>query len=447
MVEREFALEVVRRLRDAGFAALWAGGCVRDQLLGLEPHDYDVATDARPEQVRPLFRRTVEVGVSFGVVEVIGPRVDGDHLKVQVATFRTEGPYSDGRRPDRVEFSSPEADARRRDFTVNGMFFDPLAGQVLDYVGGQADLQARILRAIGDPRERIAEDKLRMLRAVRIAARFGFTIEKQTRAAIIEMAPQISVVSAERITDEFRKMLVHERRSAAMNLLWELGLLHALLPELVPMKGLPQGAPGEPAGDLWDHVMRVLDLLVEPSFALAFAALLHDVGKPRVVGRTPDKYTFHSHEHVGRRVAHDIAVRFRLSNADRERIEWLVEKHQYLAEAPRMRPSRLNPVLVHPGIGELLALHRADALASGRDDSHVIYCERLLASTPRELLDPPPLLSGEDLIAAGLPPGPRFKEILDAGREAQLDGTLTDRAAALEWLKRQLAHSPETPTA
>jgi poly(A) polymerase len=439
MVEREFALEVVRRLRDAGFAALWAGGCVRDQLLGLEPHDYDVATDARPEQVRPLFRRTVEVGASFGVVEVIGPRYNGDHIKVQVATFRTEGPYSDGRRPDHVEFASPEADAQRRDFTVNGIFFDPLTGQVLDYVNGQADLRAGILRAIGDPRARFAEDKLRMLRAVRIAARFAFTIEEHTRAAIVEMAPQIGVVSAERITDEFRKMLVHERRSTAMNLLWDLGLLHAILPELVSMKGLPQGAPGEPAGDLWDHVMQVLDRLVEPSFTLALAALLHDVGKPRVVGRTPDRYTFHSHEHVGSRIAHDIALRFKLSNAERERIEWLVEKHQYLAEAPRLRPSRLQPVLLHPGIGELLALHRADAQASGRDDSHVVYCERLLSSTPRERLDPPPLLTGDDLLAAGLAPGPRFKELLDAARAAQLDGALADRAAALEWLKQQLA--------
>jgi poly(A) polymerase len=439
--ERVFATEVVQKLRDAGFQALWAGGCVRDQLLGLEPHDYDVATDARPEQVQRLFRRSVAVGASFGVVEVLGPKVAGETLKVQVATFRTEGPYSDGRRPDRVEYSSPEADARRRDFTINGMFFDPLAGQVIDYVGGQADLKARLLRAIGDPVQRIAEDKLRLLRAVRIAARFDLTIDPPTRVAIQAMAPQIIMVSAERITDEFRKMLVHATRVRALNLLWDLGLVSPILPELLPMKGLPQGLPGAPTGDLWDHVLRVLDLLHEPSFALALAALLHDVGKPRTIGRTQDRYTFYHHEHVGRDMADKICLRFKVSNADRERVTWLVEKHQYLADARQMKPSKLKTILAHPGNQELLALHRADALAWNRSTEHVDYCEHLLREWPPEELDPPSLITGQDLIQLGLEPGPRFKELLDHVREAQLDGQIRTTEAALELVRRLVRYA------
>ena len=353
MTEKQFATQVVHKLRNAGFQALWAGGCVRDQLLGLSPQDYDVATDATPEQVQKLFPRTYAVGASFGVIEVIGRRKrSGPPLRVQVTTFRTEGPYSDGRHPDHVRFATAREDALRRDFTINGMFFDPVSGQVIDYVGGQADLQAGILRAIGNPAERFAEDKLRMLRAVRFAARFELEIEPSTAAAIRAMADQIRTVSAERIAEELRKMLTDRHRVRAMELMWQMGLVHPLLPELVPLKGLPQGHPDCPQGDLWDHVMKVLDHLRQPSFPLAFAALLHDIGKPRVMGRKPDRYTFHNHEHVGRRLAGDICRRLKLSNAERDRVEWLVEKHQYLADAPRMRKAKLKRILVHPGIAE-----------------------------------------------------------------------------------------------
>ncbi len=436
MDARQFAHEVVRTLRDAGFQALWAGGCVRDQLLGLNPHDYDVATDARPEAVRKLFRRTIEVGASFGVVEVLGPRRDAEQLKVQVATFRTEGPYSDGRHPDRVEFSTPEGDALRRDFTINGMFFDPLIEQVIDFVGGQADLKARTLRAIGDPRQRFAEDKLRLLRAVRIASRFDFTIEPRTWAAVLDMADQIQVVSAERISDELRKMLTDANRVRALNLLWETGLVRSLLPELAPMRGLPQGPPEAPIGDLWEHTLDVLNRLHQPSFTLALAALLHDVGKPRTVGRMPDRYTFYHHEHVGRDMASAICLRFRLSNAERERVEWLVEKHQYLAEVKQMKTSKLKTILAHPGIRELLALHRADAEAWGRSTEHVEYCEQLLREWSEEELNPAPLVNGHDLIRMGLTPGPRFKEILERLREAQLEGQIRNRKEALEMVRR-----------
>jgi poly(A) polymerase len=441
-----FALDVVKRLRAAGFQALWAGGCVRDRLLGLAPADYDVATDARPEAVRKLFRRTIAVGASFGVVEVLGPRLPDEVITVQVATFRSEGPYSDGRHPDRVEFTTPQGDALRRDFTINGMFFDPLAGHVIDYVGGQADLRDKILRAIGDPAERFAEDKLRLLRAVRFAARFDLEIEPGTYSAIRQMADQITVVSAERITDEFRKMLTHPSRVRAMNLLWELGLVEPIVPELMPMKGLPQGRPDAPNGDLWDHVLRVLDRLKEPSFPLAFAALLHDVGKPRTIGRTADKYTFYHHEHVGRDMADRIATRFKLSNVERERIEWLVERHMYLCDARHMKMSKLKTILVHPGIRELLALHRADADASGRDTDHVEYCEQLLSQWTEADLNPQPLVTGHDLLQRGLEPGPLFTDLLAQIREAQLEGKIRSSEEAMQLLEQILRErSPLIP--
>jgi poly(A) polymerase len=440
MTERQFATDVVRRLRQAGYQALWAGGCVRDELLGLTPHDYDVATSATPEQVRALFRRTVAVGMSFGVIEVLGGSKEMP-LKVQVATFRSDVSYSDGRHPDAVVFSTPEEDARRRDFTINGMFFDPLENKLIDYVGGQEDLRARTLRAIGDPVERFTEDKLRMLRAVRMAARFDLEIEPGTAAAVRHMADQIVSVSAERIADELRKLLVHPRRSRGVNLLHDLGLAAAVLPELTEMKGLPQGPPAAPTGDLWDHVMKVLDLLgPQPSFPLAFAALLHDVGKRRTVGRTPDRYTFYYHEHVGRRLASEISLRLKLSNEERERIEWLVEKHQYLCDVRTMRKSKLKTILHHPGIGELLALHRADALASGRGTDHVEFCEELLRGLPPL---PPPPITGDDLRLLGLEPGPLFKRLLDAVREAQLEETLSTRAEAVRLVYRLLGEWDE----
>ncbi|MCI0640652.1 MAG: CCA tRNA nucleotidyltransferase [Gemmataceae bacterium] len=436
MSERDFAISVVRRLQEAGFQALWAGGCVRDELLGLVPKDYDVATDAHPEDVQRLFRRTVAVGASFGVIEVLGPKVGDQFLKVQVATFRSDTTYSDGRRPDAVVFSSPKEDALRRDFTINGMFFDPLKGELHDFVGGQADLHARVLRAIGDPRQRFQEDKLRLLRAVRIATRFELTLEPATEAAIKDMAPTLPVVSAERIAEELRQLLVHPRRARGLNLLHDLGLVKAILPELLPMRGLPQGPPAAPTGNLWDHVLAVMDLIgPDPPFALAMATLLHDVGKPRVVGRTAAAYTFYHHEHVGARIAGEIADRLKLSNVERERIVWLVEKHQYLSDARAMKPSKLKTTLSHPGIRELLTLHRADALASSRSIDHVDYCESLLKEWTTADLNPPPLVTGHDLAALGLEPGPLYKTILDAVREAQLDGTIGAHEEALDIVK------------
>ena len=447
MTEREFALDVVRRLQQAGYAALWAGGCVRDEHLGLSPDDYDVATDARPDQLRPLFKHRNEIGASFGVVQVIGPRgTDGEWLTVEVATFRSDGTYTDGRRPDSVVFSSPEEDAKRRDFTINGMFFDPVKAQLIDYVGGQADLRAKVLRAIGNPAERFTEDKLRILRAVRMATRFDLAIDPETQAAATQMAAQISAVSPERIAEELRKLLTHPNRARGLWLLREFGLIEPVLPEMVPAFTLPQGLPSAPTGTLWEHTVRVVEELKGPvSFPLAFAAILHDVGKPRTFARTPDRYTFHRHEHVGKQMAEAIADRLRLSTAEKTRIAWLVEKHQYLADAPTMRASKLKPILVHPGIRELLELHRADALATGKGLDHVTFCERMLRDTPPEELNPAPAVTGDDLIAMGLKPGREFKRLLDAVREAQLEGQIRSKADGLQFVRELRSAPPPAP--
>jgi poly(A) polymerase len=410
MTEREFALDVVRRLQGAGFVALWAGGCVRDELLGLIPQDYDVATSARPEQLRPLFRRRNEIGAHFGVVQVIGPRGDGgEWLTVEVATFRSDGAYIDGRRPDAVTFSTPEEDAQRRDFTVNGMFFDPVREELTDFVGGRADLAAKVLRAIGDPVARFTEDKLRILRAARMATRFDLAIDPATHAAARRMAPAVGVVSAERIAEELRKLFAHRNRARGMGLLRELALLEPILPELA-------------ARSEWDRLVRVVEGVgVAAPFPLAFAAALHTLGAAS---------------------AERIAGRLKLSTAETVRLCWLVENHRVLLDAPAMRASKLKPLLVHPGIGELLALHRAVALAGGGRVEHVEFCERLIRDTAPEVLNPPPLVTGEDLIALGLKPGPAFKPLLDAVRAAQLDLQVTTTERALALVRQLLAGLP-----
>jgi poly(A) polymerase len=324
---------------------------------------------------------------------------------------------------------------------------------VIDFVGGRADLDAKVLRAIGDPYERFREDRLRLLRAVRMAARFQLTLDPSTQQAIKEKASAIGEgVSAERIAEELRKMLTDSHRVQAMRLLMDLGLAAAVMRELLPMRGLPQGRPrpgvplpppgmpGPPSpDDLWEHTLAVLGHLEKPSFPLALAALLHDVGKPRTVGMTPDRYTFHGHEHVGRQVANTIGLRLRLSNDERERVEWLVEKHQALADSERLRPAKLKTLLVHPGIEELIALHRADARASGRDEAAIDHAVRLRAEWDAAgTLWPTPLLTGHDLLEMGIAQGPVFKQVLEMVREQQMDGTLRTREEALEFVRRLL---------
>ena len=408
---REFAASVVARLRESGFEAYWAGGCVRDTLLGLEPADYDVATDARPERVAQLFRKTIGVGVSFGVVRVLGPRGAGD---VEVATFRSDGAYLDGRRPEAVAFSTAEHDASRRDFTINGMFLDPADGRVIDYVGGKDDLRRRILRAIGDASARFAEDKLRLLRAVRFAARFDMAIEPATWSAVVAMAPQVTAVSAERIAQELRRMLVHPSRSVAMDMAYRAGLIAAALPPLAELKN----RPGPTAGDLWSHTLRVLEGLPDaPSFPLAFAALVHETAD---VATSPTAVE-----------ARAMTSSLKLSNADRERIAWLVENQRALIRPRDLPRHRLKRLLASEGIADLLALHRAEALASTGDVAHVAYCEDYLRTLPDGPIDPPPLVTGHDLARHGHRPGPGFSALLAAVRDAQLDGVIASRDDAL----------------
>jgi poly(A) polymerase len=437
-LRRAFALDVVRRLRHAGYQSLWAGGCVRDLILGQQPADYDVATDATPEQAMEVLPYpAIRVGISFGVVRVRHPRQSG--VEVEVATFRSDGAYIDGRRPVSVVFSSPEIDAKRRDFTINGMFLDPLTDEIIDFVGGRQDLERHILRAIGDPEARLREDRLRVLRAIRLAARFGLDIEPATMRALRAMAAQVVSVSAERIAQELRRMLMHESRTSAMELALDTGVLAVVLPCVLAMKGLFQGKPMQPEGDLWDHTMLVLSLLpVEPSFTLALAALLHDVGKPSTRVYRRGRYSLHNHEQAGGRIADSVCRDLKLSNAERERVVWLVERHQYLGEAKRMRESKLKRILAEPGILELLALHRANALASTGNAEQIDYCERYLRVQPHGPINPPPLLTGDDLVQHGLVPGAQFKALLEQVREAQLDGQLRSKGEALEWVDRHL---------
>jgi poly(A) polymerase len=435
--QRDFALDVVRKLRAAGYIAYWAGGCVRDQLLGRVAKDYDVATDAQPDQIREVFgrRRTLAIGAAFGVISVIGPRDAG---QVEVTTFRRDAAYSDGRHPDSVSFSGPEEDARRRDFTINGLFYDPLVDEVIDYVAGREDLARRVVRAIGEPHERFAEDKLRMLRAARFTATFGFQLDPATSAAIKEMAAQINVVSAERIALEMRQMLVHPSRTAALVLLLETGLLEAVLPEAVTMRGIPQGKPVQPEGDLRDHTLLVLANLRSPSFTLALAALLHDIGKPQTMSRRDGRLTFYDHELVGEQIAENICRRWKLSNKETERVAWLVRYHMYLGEARNMRWAKLQRMLTQEGIEELLDLHEADALASDGNTADIEYCRQLLKQPPEEL-NPSQLLTGHDLLRHGVPQGKHYKWLLERVRDAQLEKTIRGKRDALALVDRLLA--------
>jgi len=406
--QRQFAVEVVRRLRAAGFEAYWAGGCVRDQLLKRTPKDYDVATNATPPQIRELFgrRRTLAVGAAFGVIAVRGPRQAG---MVEVTTFRKDAAYSDGRHPDHVTFSSAQEDAARRDFTINGLFYDPLGEQVIDFVGGQADLAGGLIRAIGRPQERFAEDKLRMLRAIRFAATFAFRLEPETLAAIRQMAPQITVVSPERIAMEMHRMLVEPGRTTAVRLLLETGLAAAVLPEIVPADDAQRRR--------LERILTVLDRLRQPSFPLALAALLDEL--------------------VDAAGAQAVCRRWRLSNKEIDRLGRLVEHRAALQGARRMPHSALQPILIADGIEDLLALWEAVAPGSANE---VAYCRALL-NQPREVLDPPPLVTGDDLLQHGVPPGPQFRVLLQRVREAQLDGQLRTKAEALALVDRLMADS------
>jgi poly(A) polymerase len=431
---RTFAATIVEKLRHRGFQAYLVGGCVRDLLLGREPKDYDVATSATPEQVMSIFPETYAVGAQFGVVLVPAP--EGD---VEVATFRSDIGYSDGRHPDEVRFSTdPRKDVARRDFTINGMLLDPVSNEVLDFVGGRKDLEAKIIRTIGDPKQRFGEDKLRMLRAVRFAARFGYTIEPATFAAIEELAGEIHVVSRERVRDELTRMLTEGHARRAFLLLDESALLPEVLPEISAMKGVAQPPQFHPEGDVFVHTLLLLENLpAHCSPALAWGALLHDVGKPATFRVAPERIRFDGHVEVGVKMAQEICRRLRFSTDDTEQVLSLIDNHMRFGHATRMKESTLKRFLRMPHFDEHLALHRADCLASHGDLSIYEFAQKKLAAIPPDKMRPAPLVSGDDLIAAGYVPGPRFKEILSAVEDAQLEGRLSSKDAALAFVNSE----------
>jgi len=438
MDPKQGATNVVRTLRERGHQAWLVGGCVRDLVLGRAPVDYDVATDATPEQVMAIFPQTFAVGAQFGVVLVPFER-EGGHFNVEVATFRSDVGYSDGRHPDAVVYAqTPQEDVQRRDFTINGLLMDPVGGEVLDYVGGRVDLERGLLRTIGDPERRFAEDKLRMLRAVRFAARFGYRIDEPTFTAIRQLAPQIHRVSQERIRDEIVKMLTEGQARRAFELLDETGLLHEVLPEVERMKGVEQPPQFHPEGDVWIHTLLILEKLqAGGSATLALGALLHDVGKPPTFRVAPDRIRFDGHVEVGERMAEDIGQRLRLSHAEIEQVCALVANHLRFADAPRMKPSTLKRFFRLPKFEEHLELHRMDCLSSHADLSLYEFVQQKLAETPPEEIRPKPLVTGDDLIALGHAPGPAFKPMLRAAEDAQLEGRFATKDEALEFVRRE----------
>lgn len=418
---RDFAVDVVRTLRDAGFMALWAGGCVRDSLLGRRPKDYDVASAATPEQVIEVFgrRRTVPVGASFGVVMVLGPhRACG---QVEVATFRTDGRYLDGRRPSSVHFCSAEEDARRRDFTINGMFFDPLQEQVIDYVGGRADLAAGIVRAIGCASDRFTEDKLRMLRAIRFAATFGFELEAHTAAAIQSLARDIGQVSVERIAQELRRMLAHFTRERSFRLLQDTELLPVLFPQIYSVQAVPD--PAQRAARQ-QHSFEVLKALSGETFEPALCAVLLPLYQPD----QPER----QRAAAVRRQCQQL----KLSGAETDAVVWLAESLQRLQNAEQLPLHTLKPLLADARRDDLLHLAHAVATASAQPPVDADFCRRYLASTSQEQLNPEPLIDGQDLKALAVPSGPQFRRILDQLRREQLDEQLLTRPQALQRLQQ-----------
>jgi poly(A) polymerase len=439
---RQLADHICHVLRDRGHQAYLAGGCVRDILLGREPVDYDVATDATPDRVQELFPNSLAVGAKFGVVIV----TDGP-TQVEVATFRSDVGYSDGRHPDRVEYaSSPEEDVKRRDFTINGLMLDPVSNEVLDFVGGQKDLHAGIVRAIGNPDDRFREDKLRMIRAVRFAARFRYAIESGTFIAITKLAPDIFQVSAERIRDELTKILTEGAARRGFELLDETRLLPEILPEIARMKGVEQPPQFHPEGDVWIHTLMMIEQLKPGcSPTLGWGVLLHDVGKPPTFTSPsgPDgRIRFDRHVEVGAKMAEDICRRLRFSNDDTAQIVALVANHLRFKDVGQMKLSTLKRFVRLNHFEEHLELHRLDCLSSHRNLSAYDFVQRFLAETPAEQVRPPRLLTGEDLKALGYPPGPRFKEILAALEDAQLNGTIHNREEALRLIRDNFVASP-----
>ena len=432
MNARPLAVWIVEKLRSGGHAAYLAGGCVRDLLLGRDPKDYDVATDALAARVRELFPDALAVGAQFGVM-----LVRRDEVQVEIATFRSDHAYLDGRRPSAVTFtSSAEQDVRRRDFTINGLLLDPLSGEVLDFVGGRGDLDARKIRAIGDPAERLAENHLRLLRAVRFAARLEFEIEPATLAAITAQSASIAHVAVERVRDELVRILTEGGVRRGFELLDRTGLLPHLLPEISAMKGVEQPPQFHPEGDVWIHTLLMLEMMQRPSPTLALGVLLHDVGKPPTF-RVAERIRFDGHVELGAAMAVQILARLRFPRRQIEQVVALVANHLRFKDAPRMKESTLKRFMRMDGFEEHLELHRLDCLSSHRNLENYDFVLRAWSTLPQEALRPVRLLTGHDLLAAGYKPGPLFQQILHAVEEAQLENRISSRQQALAFVLAQ----------
>ena len=430
MSANEKAVFIVRRLREAGHEGYLAGGCVRDMLLKKAPQDYDIATSAKPEEIVKIFPDTIPVGAQFGVILVM---IDG--APFEVATFRHDGPYLDGRHPSHVRYGSLQEDVLRRDFTINGMVYDPIGDNIVDLVNGQKDLESRTIRAIGDPHTRFEEDRLRLIRAVRFAAGLRFNVEKATLAAICDLAPTVKLVSWERIGDEITRILMEGGGKRGFELLDETGLLEVLLPEVAAMKGVEQSPDYHPEGDVFTHTLLLLDQLEAPTESLAYGCLLHDVAKAVCVRKEGDRITFYGHMERGAEMAEVILQRLKRSRDTWERVSYLVRSHLRHTQAPNMRLSTLKRFLGEDGIGELLELTRIDALAANGDLTHYEFCKQKLAELEKEDIHPAPLVGGRDLMSLGLTPGPVYSQILAQIEEAQLGGEIKNRQEAIEWIR------------
>lgn len=431
MSQKDKAIAIVKRLRDEGYDSYLAGGSVRDMVLGKTPQDYDITTNAKPDDIVKIFPKTVPVGAQFGVILVM---VEGQPF--EVASFRHDGPYLDGRRPTHVRYGSLQEDIFRRDFTINGMVYDPIADHIIDLVGGRVDLESRLVRAIGNPHSRFEEDRLRMIRAVRFAASLDFTVENETFAAIRDLAPTIKQISWERIGEEITRILTEGGAKTGFELLDQTGLLVVLLPEVSTMKGIEQSPDYHPEGDVFTHTLLTLGHLDSPTETLAYGCLLHDVGKPVCMRRDEERLTFYGHTDRGAEMAEEVLKRLKRSRATRERVAYLVRNHLRHMQAPQMRLSTLKRFLGEEGIEELLELTRIDALSSNGDLQHYQFCKQKLAELKQEEIHPEPLLRGRDLIAMGFSPGPDFQIILKQVQEAQLGGELSTREEAVDWVNK-----------
>ena len=428
------ARQICARLREHGHIAYFAGGCVRDMVRGLTPKDFDVATDAPPEVVQQIFPRTYAVGAKFGVIVVVE-----NGTNFEVATFRSDDIYVDGRRPRAVHFASPEEDARRRDFTINGMFFDPVENQVIDFVGGRADLEAKMVRAIGDPVQRFAEDRLRMLRAVRFATVLDYQIDRRTWEALVSNASAILNISAERIRDELVRIFLSPNRVRGWDLLDESGLIRAILPEIEPMKGCKQPEQFHPEGDVFEHTRLMLQLLrANVSVPLVFSVILHDIAKPVTAQHdATGRIRFNEHDRIGAAMTEQIMERLRFSRAEIDATVEMVQQHMVFKDVPKMRVARLKRFMARPTFEEELELHRVDCEGSHRILDNYEFLLRKREEFANEPIIPPPLVRGDDLIALGLKPGPKFGDILEAVETRQLEGILKTREGALEWVRRE----------